>query len=214
MIRAITKLVKTGAAIACAATVSNCIALGDYDPLSVEIRSEMIIASGVIDGTTPTILGDAIQQNPNAKTLILLNVPGSVDDISNLKIAREVRAAGLKTVVPADGMVASGGTDLFLAGVQRTIESGACIGVHSWAGGTIFNIRQGRDYPKDAPEHEKYLNYYDQMGIPSEFYWYTLDVADAESIHWMRDSEIKRYAVGEIVPAKSPDATAQQCDER
>jgi hypothetical protein len=38
-----------------------------------------------------------------------------------------------------------------------------------------------------------YLNYYDEMGIPQSFYWYTLEAASAEDIHWMTESELEQY---------------------
>ena len=62
------------------------------------------------------------------------NVQGSVDDEANIAAARLVRERGLNTLIPGSGMIASGGTDFFLAGVKRTVQPGAKIGVHSWTG--------------------------------------------------------------------------------
>lgn len=206
-------IAKYGALLIAALVLSNCATFDDYDPLNVSVNGDEIIATGVIDGTTPDILGRAIQNNPEVKTLVLLNVPGSADDVSNLKVARKVRAAGLTTLIPADGMVASGGTDLFLAGAERKIEEGACLGVHSWAGGTIFSLKQGNDFPKDDPEHQKYLTYYTEMGIPTDFYWYTLDAADAENMHWMTDAEIQRYRLGTVISGAS-QSQPSECEDR
>ncbi|WP_052056445.1 hypothetical protein [Colwellia psychrerythraea] len=91
-----------------------------------------------------------------------------------------------------DGMVASGGTDMFLAGVNRTIEAGARLGVHSWSDGSG---KVALDYPRDHQEHIKYLDYYSVMGIPADFYWYTLEAASAENIHWMTAQEIAQYGI-------------------
>lgn len=206
-------IAKDGALLIAALVLSNCATLDDYDPLNVSINGNEIIVSGVIDETTPDVLGTAIRENPNARSLVLLNVPGSVDDLSNLKVARKVRASGLTTFIPADGMVASGGTDLFLAGTERKIEEGACLGVHSWAGGTIFSLKQGKDFPKDDPEHQKYLTYYTEMGIPTDFYWYTLDAADAENMHWMTDVEIQKYRMGTVI-AGPAQPHAPKCEDR
>ena len=87
--------------------------------------------------------------------------------------------------VSGDGMVALGGTDFFLAGVKRTAEPGAMIGVHSWSG----LIVEGAKVPKNDPEHQKYLLYYKAMGIPAEFYWYTLRAAPSGGMHWMSVEE-------------------------
>ena len=88
-------------------------------------------------------------------------------------------------------MIASGGTDFFLAGKHREVAEGAKIGVHSWAGGT----KAATDLPKRHKAHKKYLNYYNQVNIPEDFYWYTLDAAPAESIHNMTEEEIMKYRI-------------------
>ena len=31
------------------------------------------------------------------------------------------------------------------------------------------------------------------MGIAEDFYWFTLNAADADDIHWMTRTEMKRY---------------------
>ena len=77
-----------------------------------------------------------------------------------LQAARLVRSYGLNTVVLADSLIASGGVDFFLAGVERTIEPGAKLGVHTW-GGDGFS---GAELPRDDPEHNCYLAYYSEMG--------------------------------------------------
>lgn len=33
------------------------------------------------------------------------------------------------------------------------------------------------------------------MGIPSDFYWFTLEAAPAESIHWMTEEELFQYHI-------------------
>ncbi len=41
--------------------------------------------------------------------------------------------------------------------------------------------------------HVMFLDYYLDMGVPEDFYWYTLEVAPPERIHWMSDEEILVY---------------------
>ena len=33
------------------------------------------------------------------------------------------------------------------------------------------------------------------MGIPADFYWFTLEAAPADDIHWMSRDEMETYAV-------------------
>ena len=119
------------------------------------------------------------------------NVPGSMDDDINLLASKEIRKRGIATHIPADGMVASGGTDMFLAGAKRTIEPGAKLGVHSWSDGG----QPATDYPRDSQVHAKYLAYYKEMDINTDFYWYTLEASTAENIHWMTEQEVAMYGV-------------------
>jgi len=53
----------------------------------------------------------------------------------------------------------------------------------------------GADLPPDDPEHDLYLDYYADIGISEDFYWFTLDAAPANSIHWMTAEEMDRYGM-------------------
>lgn len=161
-----------------------------YTPAEFAVDGERAVMSGVIDRTTPKVVQALLDEHPNVTTIVMQNVGGSVDDEANLVAARLVRAAGLHTHVPADGEIASGGVDFFLAGVERTVEEGARLGVHSWGGEPG---QDGDSVPKDDPQHNLYLDYYAEMGTPAEFYWYTLEAAPASSIHWMSSAEITQY---------------------
>ena len=96
---------------------------------------------------------------------MLHSVPGSIDDAANFRLARMVRQAGLATRVPAGGLVASGGVDLFAAGVRRDAQPGACLGVHSWARGGFNGTQTANDLPRDHRLHQVYLRYYREMGV-------------------------------------------------
>ena len=180
----------------------------DYTPVSFKPVDDTLVLVGAIDGSTLATFKKAIAENPGTKTLVLQNIAGSVDDVANLKFAAYVRQLGLTTVVPADGLVASGGTDLFLAGAERIVEDGACIGVHSWSALTFV----ATELPRSDPEHQRYLNYYDEMGIPQDFYWFTLEAAPAESMHWMTPREMANY---EMTTSKSGKTSqAETCENR
>lgn len=177
----------------------------DYDPVTFTVDGDRIIATGVIDETALAAFDDVTTANPQAKTLVLQQIDGSVDDEANLKLARMVRDAGFNTVVPAGGLVASGGTDLFLAGVDRTLAAGACVGVHSWAADGY----EATDIPRDDPEHDPYIRYFTAMGIPTAFYWYTLDAAPASGMHWMTEEEAEEFR---LVPDAPELGTAAVCN--
>jgi hypothetical protein len=156
-----------------------------------DVRGDQLVVNGVIDQRSLEGFGAAIKANPGIATLVLNAVPGSADDEANLQLARIVRDLRLETVVPSGGLVASGGTDLFLAGAERRIEPDACIGVHSWASAE----GPGTDFPQDAPAHDPYLDYYEAIGIDPAFYWFTLDAAPADGMHWMTAEERLRFAM-------------------
>lgn len=182
----------------------------DYAALSLTPEGDHFIARGTIDDTTPDVIRDALDGNPDIKKIVLQFIPGSADDESNLEASRLIRENGITTVVPEGGFVASGGTDMFLAGASRDIKSGACIGVHSWATG---DGTEGKDVPRDDSQHQLYLNYYDEMGITPDFYWFTLQAAPAQGMHYMSNAEITQYGMATSSIAENEEATAARCEE-
>ena len=184
--------------------------LDNYTPATFEASGATATMSGVIDGTTPERVEELIAQHPTVKTIVMQDVEGSADDQANLVAARMVRQHGFHTHVPADGEIASGGVDFFLAGVERTVADGAKLGVHSWAG----DDTTGDQVPRDDPQHKLYLDYYAEMGIPADFYWFTLQAAPAEDIHWMTANEIIRYQMVtvEIAANATPPDTVNNRD--
>lgn len=173
----------------------------DEEEASFAVRGSLAVMRGVIGPSTPGRVLELLIEEPQVGTIVMANVPGSIDDDSCLRAARMVRRAGLATHVPSGGEVASGGTDFFLAGIERTVDEGARLGVHSWAG---FD-EEGSDLPEDHPEHERYLAYYRDLGIDESFYWFTLRAAPAESIHFMRQAELRRYGMLTESPSSSSE---------
>ena len=147
--------------------------------------------NGVIYANTLNDLQTLLSENPNINKIVMEDVPGSFDDEVNLLASRLIREKGIATHIPKDGMVASGGTDMFLSGSKRTIEAGAKLGVHSWADET----KTAREYSKGDAVHELYLKYYREMNIDESFYWYTLDAASADDMYWMTQDDILKYQV-------------------
>ncbi len=179
-----------------------------YTPVSFVAQGDQIIATGTIDHTTLDAFEEVIAQNPQAKTLVLQQIEGSVDDDANVIFSRVVHESGMTTVVPSDGLVASGGTDLFLAGNTRVLQPGACVGVHSWSGGGLV----ATELPKDDPEHDRYLDYFEDIGVDEDFYWFTLESAPADDMHWMTAAEANRFDMTSRTASRLGSAVV--CDER
>lgn len=163
----------------------------DHTPLSFTVSQNEIIATGEIDSNSLDLFEDLMAKHPGIDILVLANIGGSVDDEANVEFARFVRELGLITRVPSNGLVASGGTDLFLAGVHRILEPGACIGVHSWAAEDFT----ATDLPRNDPEHDRYLRYYQDVKIDEAFYWFTLEAASANDMHWMTSKQVNRFGL-------------------
>ena len=164
------------------------------DGLELDLRGDVLFVRGVVDGGSGEQVYDVLSNELRVGTLVFTMVPGSADDDTNLALGRMLRQAGVATYLPAEGMVASGGTDLFLSGVRRIVERGALVGVHSWSADDA-RVPSAVSLPRDHPEHAKYLDYYRDMGIPEDFYWFTLQAAPPEDMHWMTEEEMARYKI-------------------
>ena len=156
-----------------------------------QVGKDTIYMKGIIYSNTLDDIQQAFEANPKITTLVMEDVPGSIDDVVNLVASQEIRKHNINTYIPENGMVASGGTDMFLAGKKRAVHPTAKLGVHSWSGGDQVAL----DFPRDHDEHKKYLAYYTEMNIPLDFYWYTLEAAPADDIHWMTIEEIEKYSI-------------------
>ena len=164
-----------------------------YDEgIQLDVRGDLLFVKGIIDPNSRDDMYRALKDAPNVRVLVFTSIPGSADDETNLAVGRMLRAAGVTTYLPASGLIASGGVDLFLSGAERLVEQGALIGVHSWADGGGLT---GDKIARDDPQHDLFLEYYREMGISEDFYWFTLEAAPAEDMHWMSDEEIVRYEI-------------------
>ena len=161
------------------------------DRLVMEVRGELLFARGVVNRNSRRDAVALLNGSPGVRTFVLTWVPGSVDDETNLVLGRALNVAGMTTYLPREAMAASGGTDLLVAGARRIVECGAQVGVHSWGFGPV----NGNEIPRDDPRHRLYLDYYRDIGIAEAFYWFTLQAAPPDSIHWMTEDEMERFAV-------------------
>lgn len=149
----------------------------DYE-LFFTVQGRYAVAAGVIFDNFPERVQELHGNHPEVDTLILAECPGSANDEAMLPGSSLVHSFGYSTCVPSDGHTSSGGTDFFLSGKTRYATAGAEIGIHSWAACTdptcSGEILAGSDFPKDHEDHQPYLEFYENVCIPGDFYWETL----------------------------------------
>ena len=63
--------------------------------------------------------------------------------------------------------------------------------MHSWSDGVL----EGDEVPEGNPEHDICLDFYAEMGISSDFYWFTLDAATSDGLHYMTQEELLQYGL-------------------
>ena len=175
-----------------------------YGPFVVldERRAAVI---GSTDSASPQHFDAMMRDFPNLAKLEMIEAPGTSNDIANLAVGRRIREHGLATHVPNGGSVRSGAVELFLAGVERTMEHGAQFAVHSW----LDNYgREPDDFAPDAPANRLYLDYYVEMGMSEArakaFYAMTNSVPH-NSAKWLgaRDMEPWLRAQGAVIAHKA-----------
>ena len=135
--------------------------LSNFDAQFTVSGTDMTI-EGRIKTNSSALIFSTLATNPGVTTVILKNVPGTLDADASFAIGRAIRSNNLATVLPAGGFIASGGTDLFLAGTTRTISGpsvtlvSGLIAVHSWEASTT----RDSDLPVSSTLHQPFLTYY------------------------------------------------------
>ena len=158
------------------------------DGTTIEMDGE--ISSRSLDN-----FNDLLDVYSNINRINIKNCDGSSDDEINLQLSKKVYQREIDIHLMNNGLIASGGTDFFLAGRRRTKGVNTQIGVHSWSDG----INEATDFPVGHSNHLPYINYYVCVGFTQQqsenFYYFTINVAPASSIHWMTDQEIEQYNI-------------------
>lgn len=172
-------------------SIATVLYLNTQETTSFEVRGDELWMSGEINSKTYDQFIEVVDANPSISTIVEEIVPGSLDDDTMIKLAYEVRRRGLNTRLLATSAIDSGGVDLFLAGVERTMQDGAHIGVHSWSDG----FKDAVEYPRDAPEHEANRKYIEDMLGADAFYWFTIEAAPADDIYEMTNAEIVEFGL-------------------
>jgi len=157
------------------------------------VDDQTVVMDGDILSSSLANFNRLLSQYPYINTIKIRNCGGSADDEINLQLAATIHQKGINTHLMSGGEIASGGVDLFLAGVQRSKGSNTRIGVHSWAG----DDETATDFHVGHANHVPYIQYYVSIGFSQQqaeaFYYFTINSAPAESIHWMTDAELYQF---------------------
>lgn len=180
-----------------------------YASFNFNIHGTFAVAFGVIDGDTPSKVQNLIDNHPTVTTIIMHSVPGSMNDNANLQASQLIYNHGYKMYLPHGGFVASGGTDMLLAGSIRVIEiTQDAVGVHSWAEDEQGNVT-ATDYPVGHANHQPYINYYMSLGFSQSeaenFYYFTINSAPFSGVHWMTQAELDLYKVRSCRYSEAPE---------
>jgi len=184
-----------GTAISAAVIVFIAMQVLEYlrPPMTFTAQGTQLIVDGTTGSNSLADLEAALAAHPQTEVVVLNRVEGSDDDAVNLLMARAIRGRNLDTHLNRDSVIESGGIELFIGGVSRTMDSGARIGVHSWF--DEDEKYQGRDLPKDHPDHQPYLETYRALGIPEDFYWFILAAASSDEMYFMTEADIERIDI-------------------
>lgn len=167
---------------------------------SIQTDNTTVLMNGEIGDNTLNDFNALIALYPNVNQINIKEVPGSFNDDINLLVSRKVNELNINIHLMDNGLIASGGVDFFLAGIKRTKGSNTMIGVHSW-GGEDGNGNQisATDFPVGHANHLPYINYYVAVGFSQAdaeaFYYFTINAASPEDIHYMSEEEIQQYNI-------------------
>lgn len=167
-----------------------------FDIFTVQSDNETVVMNGEIKSNTLQHFNNMLAGHPEIKRINMATVPGSNDDEINFQVGVKLRQSGINTHILDNGIIASGGVDFFLAGVERTRGTNTQIGVHSWSDG---GGNEATDFPVYSSEHLPNIQYYVNVGHAQEwareFYFFTINAASADNIHWMTEAEITQYGL-------------------
>ncbi len=159
------------------------------------VDDQTIEVNGEIEDSSLDDFNELIMNYPNMELINIIEILGSQNDDINLALSKQVYSLDIDIRLLDNGEIASGEVDLFLAGRNRSKGSNTRIRVHSWSDGA----NQASYFHEGDPVHQPYINYYVSVGFSQEeaedFYYFTINAASAEDIHWMTDEEIKRYTL-------------------
>ncbi len=181
--------------ISCRSLSPELLALEKATIFNISENQNAILLDGVINSSAFKKFKEITKKYPKIKMLKINICEGSMNDKINLKLAKYINENEFETHLLDNGLIASGGTDLFLAGKRRTIGTNTRIGVHSWEGIGM----KATDFSTGHKYHKPYIEYYQSIGFTikeaENFYYFTINAAPPEEVHFMNDNEIYKYKI-------------------
>lgn len=162
------------------------------DTLTITPEAGRLRLDGIINARAPSEFSAALKANPDVTEIYLGQIKGSVAPVAVARMGRAIRARGLTTRMDARSAVFSGGVDLHLGGARRIVAPRATVGVHDWVNSYG---EQGRDFRRDAQAHEPTRGYTAEMLGTDAFYWFALNAARHDQVHFMTRAEMQRYGL-------------------
>jgi len=192
--------------------------------VTFRIEDNKAYMDGVMDSSITDNIRQLIQDYPLLDSIVMLDVPGTIDFKATLEASYLIREACLTTIVPDGAYIASGGVYFFLAGCERLVGENAHIGVHTWRSYSLDEnenkriVVSGIDLPPSDPAHEPYLEFHSDMQISEEFYWLIVDTP-FDKVYFLDNDDIIDYKLALIIDKEEnelyqPHATLPQPETR
>lgn len=166
-----------------------------YGIFTISENSTTVEMDGTINSKSLDNFNSLYAAYPNVTQINIVNCEGSMDDETNLQLSQKVYDLSINTQLLDNAIIASGGVDFFLAGRKRTRGTDTRVGVHSWGSGNS----SATDFPVGHSNHQPYIDYYKAIGFSQQesedFYYFTINAASAENIHWMTEEELTKYQI-------------------
>lgn len=171
------------------------------------ISDNALFLLGTFDDHTAAKAIGYLKQHSHIQVIVLTANGGSMNDEETLRFGRYIRANGLDTHLIKNGVAASGGVSLLLAGNNRSIGEGAHVGVHAWAQcRSRENICvPATDFAESDEAHSLHRNYIQQMLDKDDFYWFSIQAANHDSIHWLSEDELVQFDIANTSTYTPPE---------
>ena len=131
---------------------------------------------------------DIIKNKPEVKTIVIEYVANNaVNQDIMIETARLIRKAGLNTHVGFKNLMHSSGLELFVAGVERTVDDNASIYLNSWNTGI-------ESLDKNDTRHTSRLELYKEMlgeAQGEDFYFFMISHGTGSSYRMSNDEAIE-----------------------
>lgn len=160
-----------------------------YRSVRFEVDWPTAYMYGIIDETLDEKV-EKLFKDHDIEEIVLVFVPWSRDDFTNFDVIRRLRTQDIITSITKKWFIASWGVDFLLAWTTRNIEKGARIGVHSWK---YDGIDDANALSKVDPYHRIWLDFYRDINMDSEYYWFVLENATATQIFWLQENHLEAY---------------------